>query len=121
MDKHTKGPWRVDPEIRTNDRGIDYINGFDIRADGYEIVGCEGITGGPVEAANAARIVACVNALEGYNPDAVRDVVEALRLLLPVNVANNSYIDDDVMIPVDIPMSELRVALAALARLGGAS
>ena len=57
----------------------------------------------------------------GYNPDAVRDVVEALRLLLPVNVANNSYIDDDVMIPVDIPMSELRVALAALARLGGAS
>ena len=64
---------------------------------------------------------ALVNALEGYNPDAVRDVVEALRLLLPVNVANNSYIDDDVMIPVDIPMSELRVALAALARLGGAS
>ena len=29
--------------------------------------------------ANAARIVACVNALEGYNPAAVRDVVEALR------------------------------------------
>lgn len=32
-----------------------------------------------LNAANAARIVACVNALDGLNPDAIADVVEALR------------------------------------------
>ena len=113
MDKHTKGPWRVDPEIRTNDRGIDYINGFDIRADGYEIVGCEGITGGPVEAANAARIVACVNALEGYNPDAVRDVVEAAKRALNFIQNTESELGE--------PLDSGDALRAALARLGGAA
>ena len=115
MAKHTKGPWRVDPEIRTNDRGIDYINGFDIRADGYEIVGCEGITGGPVEAANAARIVACVNALEGYNPDAVRDAVEALRSL------QKQALQSPDLLATEWGQEALAVTKGALARLGGAS
>ena len=120
MAEHTKGPWRVDPEIRTNDRGIDYINGFDIRADGYEIVGCEGITGGPVEAANAARIVACVNALEGYNPDAVRDVVKVLKANAVTLGVTRMRLSEREM-----PVCELNIAIAetkgALARLGGAS
>ena len=39
-------------------------------------------TQGPDAKANAARIVACWNALEGLNPDAIADVVAALRDLM---------------------------------------
>ena len=115
MAEHTKGPLRLNAGDSL--KVMDSENRVAFTAQ------CGGMTGISLADAesNAETMVARWNALEGYNPDAVRDVVEALRLLLPVNVANNSYIDDDVMIPVDIPMSELRVALAALARLGGAS
>lgn len=37
----------------------------------------------PVNEANAARIVSCVNALAGMNPEAVKDAVEALEDAIP--------------------------------------
>lgn len=41
----------------------------------------------PIRDANAARIVACVNACEGLNPEAVPEVLEALREMLAVNTS----------------------------------
>ena len=43
--------------------------------------GIEGVT--DLDRANAARIVACVNALGGLNPEGVRPLAKAVRAMLP--------------------------------------
>ena len=82
MTKHTKGPWETD----CSDHEQPYLDIKIRAAKKFARTICTVyIDDAPVrdyndeQYANAARIVACVNALEGYNPDAVRDVVEALR------------------------------------------
>ena len=116
MAKHTKGPWETD----CSDHDQPYLNIKIRAAKKFARTICTVyIDDAPVrdyndeQYANAARIVACVNALEGYNPDAVRDVVEAAKRAL--NFIQNTE-------------SELGEALDsgdalrdALARLGGAS
>jgi hypothetical protein len=67
--KHTPEPWEIaDTSIIAGDICIAVIEDD----GGYEA---------PYEErqANAARIVACVNALAGLNPEAIKDVVEALQ------------------------------------------
>jgi hypothetical protein len=73
--------------------------------------------------ANAARIVACVNALAGMNPDAVADVVaaleETLRALeahLDESVRDHSLKHRDTLCPCN--RNEVARARAALERLG---
>lgn len=91
--KHSKEPWRVLPEIREG-RDHSYINGYDIYNEEGEIVGCEGLTGGAVEAANAARAVACVNGCAGVaNPSFIG---EAIRILEDINRLSYTTLRDRI-------------------------
>lgn len=73
---HTKEPWRVSEE-GTVEAGP---HSMPIRlASGYIEGAWYGDDATDESRANARRIVACVNALEGYNPDAIADVVAALE------------------------------------------
>lgn len=117
MGEHTKGPWDVYPspitsradaimELIEQAMATDSVSShiYLLNAGGK----CPAITGfGPTSKANAARIVACVNALEGYNPAAVRDVVEALRVAINRQGFSN------------VELIDARKALAALE--GGAA
>ena len=119
MDKHTKGPWRVyDGGHRYHGiYGGDEGNSTTIVVFGYDHEDEAGVRGTEPEEldahANAARIVACVNALEGYNPDAVRDVVEAAKRALNFIQNTESELGE--------PLDSGDALRAALARLGGAS
>lgn len=70
-------------------------------------------------AANAARIVACVNALAGLNPEAVRDVVEALK------TARRRFSEQNGVVSAEVWNGNYKAVAAinaALARVkGGAS
>ena len=86
---HTPGPWGVfaQPIADRGDAVLELVEQVQatssiasfmylIDANGK----CPAIAGcGPTSAANADRIVACVNALEGMNPDAVAQLVEAAK------------------------------------------
>lgn len=98
MSGHTPGPWRsfrlVDAAgapLR-DEKAVEYVAECVARRPGADFfcvaqpgVGTPDVchTGnGPTSAVNAARIVACVNALEGIdNPAAVKDAIAALRAL----------------------------------------
>jgi hypothetical protein len=74
MSNHTPGPWTVDPEG-------EYclcIEG----GDGSIVCDVRKEVDGPLCEANAHRIVACVNACEGLNPEAIADAIGALTWLL---------------------------------------
>lgn len=70
--EHTPEPW-PEPSYQ-NDTGPndDYFDQW------HEIAGIADFN----KEADAKRARACVNALAGLNPDAVKDVVEALEILL---------------------------------------
>ena len=129
MAKHTKGPWRVyDGGNRYHGiDGGDEGNSTTIVVFGYDHEDEAGVRGTEPEEldahANAARIVACVNALEGYNPDAVRDVVEALDWAIAEIEKRTRYSPDDFYEAREQRASALEKAKSALslARLGGAS
>lgn len=71
MSNHTPEPW-----CKLNDCGTVKIWGP--RGDCVAVnIGCS-----CDNEANADRIISCVNACAGINPEAVPDVVEALRVLL---------------------------------------
>lgn len=73
--KHTPGPWTA--KANPNDWGWDFPNVQDAK-------NCRPIChvpdwDKPEGEANWARIVACVNACEGINPEAVPDMLAALE------------------------------------------
>lgn len=67
--KHTPGPWKK----------YDGRNCIEIGSRSSHVVTFHDGPGGGNDHANAARIVACVNACEGINPEAVREMLEALK------------------------------------------
>ena len=81
MSKHTPGPWRVgrpgtvvcDTSIEQGPKGT-----ADVTYYGGHLV-CESVT-----KANAERIVACVNACEGLNPEMVSGLLRVLRQCLTI-------------------------------------
>ena len=82
---HTKEPWRIYKHSAAhveneNGRGVCSTGGY---ADNFS----NGAFHDENEA-NAHRIVACVNALAGYNPDAVADVVAALEQIAGFSEVN---------------------------------
>jgi hypothetical protein len=97
--KHTPEPWRA--PAKPGAYGFrDYTIFDDVGAD-REVCLAEGLT-----EADAARIVACVNALAGMNPEAVAELVEAASVV------------EAVMGLGEFPSPEKRAALgAALAAL----
>ena len=89
MSGHSKEPWSVGPfagHASSGDRLVAACNGHFNNTRGEEVDN--------ENHANAARIVSCVNALAGLNPDAVAGLVEAANALL-----------DDATTPDD-PMSD---------------
>lgn len=88
---HTKEPWHYGDE----DEGFDGVEHVQIHAGRYcdpsfrEIARVEAAFDGDKHLplceetrSNARRIVSCVNALAGMNPDALADVVEALEAVV---------------------------------------
>lgn len=73
MSEHTKEPWAVAP---SNDGGQHIGN-----VDGMVVI--------YQNRKNMDRIVACVNACAGINPEAVPEMLEALRGILDGIVATN--------------------------------
>jgi len=116
----TPGPWqtarldldRCRVDIETVERGDDLPD------QGYTIAVC--YSGAKDEGANARRIVACVNACEGINPEAVPEMVEVLESvngLLATNLPNF----DGRYVPFDGPtgggnIAEVVSAVLARAR-----
>ncbi len=81
MSKHTQEPWHLE------DQGCPKLAGcheFEIRNAAGRYVATVDCSASTENAANAARIVACVNACEGINPAAVPDMLRAARYALEV-------------------------------------
>lgn len=100
MNKHTAEPWLTN----TNSQGD-----WDISPDGEDMI-CD-LKGCANSEANAVRIVACVNACAGLNPDAVPGLVSALRAAL--NHIEHGWTDPALCIAV------ADIARAALAKAEG--
>lgn len=80
--KHTKGPWHIkenyDNMINEEKPGRHTIKS----ANGWNIARIWGNVGDGTSTANARRIVACVNACEGLNPEAVKELLAEIKLFL---------------------------------------
>lgn len=76
MSEHTKGPWQISAPARS-DKADDYALYVEIDGKRHIIAECYGRSDWEHEhpsSANARRIVACVNALEGYSEDALSEM-----------------------------------------------
>jgi hypothetical protein len=82
--KHTPEPWEeYAGNIRTVEANEKYGDGYRAEFRRRPIADVVNIRGQEeVNKANAQRIVACVNACRGINPEAVPDLLEALELFL---------------------------------------
>ena len=78
--KHTPEPWHVKHD--TNVMTYRTINGTPIECSAFNQNDSRDPTCERQNQANASRAVACVNALAGLNPEAVKDVVEACKTFL---------------------------------------
>ena len=87
--EHTPGPWRAWQYSAAN--VFWYVDELD-NEDGF---GNLAVCYQGNQEANAARIVECVNACEGLNPTAIKDVVAALRRAekVLIDIANNAYLE----------------------------
>ena len=95
MSEHTKEPWSY-----TRDKDNDYVDLWG-GPDGRKSIG------EMFWENDAHRALVCVNALAGYNPEAVKEVVEAARKVV------DSF--DGLVFPVPEPeFSHLRDAFAKL-------
>ncbi len=103
--RHTREPWIVGDD------------GTSFRSETSTYVGFTALQKGtpdPLEAAknNARHVVACVNALAGYNPTAVRELVEAAEGML----SDHQKLDPEprTRIILNSHITRLRAALAAV-------
>ncbi len=90
MDKHTPEPWNVmfnyDNNINEEAPGRHTIRS----KDGWNIARIWENIGNSDSSANARRIVSCVNACAGINPEAVPDLVKALLGLIDACTPSDS-------------------------------
>lgn len=99
MSGHTKGLLHVSPQNADPDEGHLHIGGNSVT-----VLASMNPTH-PDTPANVARIVACWNACDGLNPEAVGDMREALEEIAEMTVARN------------VPREDIeKIARAALAR-----
>lgn len=78
MSAHTKCPWKRIGEGRP----VPFGWAFDIQIPEKEGRNGYASVDGPNSKNNADRIVACVNALEGYRPEMVREAIEMLQSIV---------------------------------------
>jgi len=110
--KHTPGPWWID-QIDIADA---HILGAPDRFATCDIVGTIDTTFDS-GVANAARIVACVNACEGIaNLDAIGDVVEAAKAVADIEFFGGDELFEDGDL-VMVSVGTVRAIRAALAKL----
>lgn len=91
--KHTPGPWKPDGyglRVLAEPKHFKPTAAHPV----FVVAQCSTFCNGtePEERANAARIVACVNACEGINPEAVPDVVKALEELLSLDSGDSGTV-----------------------------
>ncbi len=80
--KHTSEPWELHPDYPNQVRRPPSNDAYGLSAC---IADCSsGIWPDSKTVANAARIVACVNACKGINPEAVPDLLNACREALEI-------------------------------------
>jgi hypothetical protein len=82
--KHTQEPWET-AERRIIERPVRVMEHFAIapqHGPTFAFLPAGRESSRTIQSANAERIVACVNALAGKNPDAIADVVVALAWLV---------------------------------------
>ncbi|MEO9521678.1 MAG: hypothetical protein ABJC88_16875 [Parasphingorhabdus sp.] len=109
-DKHTAGPWLVGNMIDTcvedgKGRSICTTGGYANNMDDSWV---------EENPANAARIVACVNALEGTNPDAVVEIIEAAKNLRAATIELATHPENDSTNMFDIKLMRTELAEDAL-------
>ena len=130
MSEHTKGPWAIHAENMAIVPLADAYKPFgkvECTVTGDNLPNTLCLFAGPRDGlgedetyANAFRIVACVNALEGYNPAAVRDVVEAGKNTLhELEAMHRCLLNKSAIELIGKVIYEHRKALAALE--GGAA
>lgn len=86
--KHTSEPWELHPDYPNQVRRPPSNDAYGLSAS---IADCSsGIWPDSKTVANAARIVACVNACKGINPEAVPDLLAALQAVLDVPEARKA-------------------------------
>ena len=66
--------------------------------------------------ANARRIVACVNACEGINPEAVPELLAVCKLLVAARAASEGYLDERALVNLN---QATEMAEAAIAKAKG--
>jgi len=85
--KHTKEPWSWRPH---EDTGRPLI----VNSDEYAIALVEGDDFLPInpaeEQANARRIIECVNACAGLNPETIKDLVKAAEVIVNLIINDES-------------------------------
>lgn len=127
--KHTPGPWEVQTPMGD---GAPWIVQSGKQAYEWEAIAALGdcledlnprSVAARTIAANAARIVSCVNACEGIaDPSAIKDVVEAAKRHLEAYEAKSNWDDRDATKAFDRMLAECELAdedlRAALAKLG---
>lgn len=81
--KHTPGRWQLGtvPSSASDGSPVRRIENTDKGQSMQTLCDVYGLTQEEADA-NAARIVACVNACEGINPEAVPDTVKALEAVI---------------------------------------
>lgn len=114
--KHTPEPWRVGRHAVVAD--VPVVGGCsgtdDVDYYGGHLV-CETVT-----EANAERIIACVNACKGINPEAVPDLLEACEAL-PLDKFRDGEPPDaaDFKDNADAFLRAMRLARVAIAKATG--
>jgi len=84
---HTPGPWKIFDGYGSDRSRPAIVDSIPDR-DGRCVANCIAFaaTTNPEAQANAARIVACVNACEGINPEAVPELLAYIRKHAPFSV-----------------------------------
>ncbi len=91
--KWTRGPWRVEPDVRTPPNEPAYIAGYDVVSDHGTIIGNEGICCGEHDEANAALIAEAGTVANetGLTPRQLAErIVELEAALLGLEVTANT-------------------------------
>jgi hypothetical protein len=107
--EHTPGPWHIEFECNVfgpNHRLVASAGGYQTNADDWHRIENE---------ANARRIITCVNACEGINPEAVPDLLAACEKLIEAFNFSGGYItrmDDINLLNQALVLSRVAIAKA---------
>lgn len=110
---HTPGPWKATKPVKQTGDGPNFlVYVLQANVTGLVPAVCPAITTEECieQEANAARIVSCVNACEGINPEAVPDLLHQLQMaVVRVELANR---EGDPILSAWLPGARAAIAKA---------